>query len=97
MHSKLILKLPRQPLFLHVFNFGDHGFANLLIFFCVGLWKLSLHTCFIFTVILAFLMTKVLFGSESKGLFKVVANLNTFLTESLLTFINMKYEKEELE
>lgn len=72
MHSKLILKLPRQPLFLHIFNFGDHGSANLLIFFSVGLWKLSLHTCFIFSVTLACLMTKALFGSESEGLLRAL-------------------------
>lgn len=44
-------------------------------------------------------MTKALFGSESAGLFKalLLQNLNASLSESLLTFVDMIYEKEELE
>lgn len=44
MHSELILKLPRQPLFLHILNFGEHGSAKfLIIFFCRTLEALSIH------------------------------------------------------
>lgn len=59
MQSKLILELPMHPLFLHILNFGEHSCANLLIFF-LGLWKLSLHINFIFSEIVACIITKAL-------------------------------------